>query len=143
MVDLVDEYSPRSLIVFTSEHGDLGGAHGLPYKGPAMYEELIRVPLVISWPDQILVGESDALVSSIDLLPTLCDLAGLIRLATSTAALFDRCWKDKQLRSLAGRIPSLVNTTASSPGGSQFAWFGPVYGSTCATFTMARSYTTC
>ena len=77
VVDLVDEYSPRSLIVFTSEHGDLGGAHGLPYKGPAMYEELIRVPLVISWPDQILVGESDALVSSIDLLPTLCDLAGI------------------------------------------------------------------
>ena len=64
------------ITVFTTDHGDLGGAHGLPYKGPAMYEELVRVPLVISWPGRIRASRSDALVSLIDLLPTLCDLTG-------------------------------------------------------------------
>jgi choline-sulfatase len=61
--------------VFSTDHGDLGGAHGLPYKGPAMYEELVRVPLVIAWPGRIRAARTDALVSLIDLLPTLCDLA--------------------------------------------------------------------
>jgi arylsulfatase A-like enzyme len=66
-----------AITVFSSDHGDLGGAHGLPYKGPAMYEELIGVPLVLSWPDRISPAESDALVSLIDLLPTLCALTGV------------------------------------------------------------------
>jgi arylsulfatase A-like enzyme len=65
------------MTVFSADHGDLGGAHGLPYKGPAMYEELVRIPLVISWPGRIRAARSDALVSLIDVLPTLCDLAGL------------------------------------------------------------------
>ncbi len=69
--------NPKTLIVFSSDHGDLGGAHGLPYKGPAMYEELIRVPLIISWPGGIAPKVSDALVSQLDLLPTLCALAGI------------------------------------------------------------------
>ena len=65
------------ITIFTTDHGDHGGAHGLPYKGPAMYEELVRVPLVISWPGRIRPARSDALVSLIDLLPTLCDLTGV------------------------------------------------------------------
>ena len=65
------------ITVFSADHGDLGGAHGLPYKGPAMYEELVGVPLVISWPGRIRAARSDALVSLIDLLPTVCDLAGV------------------------------------------------------------------
>ena len=65
------------ITVFTTDHGDHGGAHGLPYKGPAMYEELVRVPLVVSWPGRIRPARSDALVSLIDVLPTLCDLTGV------------------------------------------------------------------
>jgi len=42
-----------------------------------MYEEVIRVPLVISWPGRVRAARSDALVSLIDLLPTLCDLTGV------------------------------------------------------------------
>jgi choline-sulfatase len=65
------------ITIFSSDHGDHGGSHGLPYKGPAMYEEVVRVPLVISWPERIRSGRSDALVSLVDLLPTLCDLTGV------------------------------------------------------------------
>ncbi len=69
--------NPATLIIFSSDHGDLGGAHGLPFKGPAMYEELVRVPLIVSWPPRIKPNVVDALVSSIDVLPTLCDLSGI------------------------------------------------------------------
>lgn len=68
----------RTIIVFTSDHGDHTGGHGLPFKGPAMYEELVRIPLAISFPRRIPSGKRvDDLVVNVDLLPTLCDLAGL------------------------------------------------------------------
>jgi Arylsulfatase A and related enzymes len=42
---------PRSAIVaYSSDHGDAIGEHGLPFKGPFMYEPEIRIPLVISAP---------------------------------------------------------------------------------------------
>jgi arylsulfatase A-like enzyme len=68
----------RTIMVFTSDHGDHCGGHGLPFKGPAMYEELVRIPLAICFPDKIPGGKRvDELVVNVDLLPTLCDLAGL------------------------------------------------------------------
>lgn len=67
-----------TVVVFTSDHGDLGGAHGLPFKGPCMYRELVEVPLAIRWPGVIGAGRViDDLVSNADLLPTLCDLADI------------------------------------------------------------------
>ena len=77
VLDAVGRRDVPPITVLSSDHGDLGGAHGLPYKGPAMYDELIRVPLVIAWPGGIPAGRSDALVSLIDLMPTLCDLTGV------------------------------------------------------------------
>jgi len=67
----------NSIVVYTSDHGDGLGAHGLPFKGPFQYEELLNVPLAISWPGNIEPGVSQALASQVDLLPTLCDLAGV------------------------------------------------------------------
>jgi arylsulfatase A-like enzyme len=77
VLDAVERSDVPPITVFSADHGDHGGAHGLPYKGPAMYEEVIRVPLVISWPGRIRTARSDALVNLIDLLPTLCDLTGV------------------------------------------------------------------
>jgi arylsulfatase A-like enzyme len=77
VLDAVSRSDIPPITVFSADHGDLGGAHGLPYKGPAMYEEVIRVPLVIAWPGRIRPARSDALVSLIDLFPTLCDLTGV------------------------------------------------------------------
>jgi arylsulfatase A-like enzyme len=77
VVRAVREESANSLIFFSSDHGDLGGAHGLPFKGPAMYEELVRVPLLFSWPGRLKPGVTRELVSNIDVLPTICELLSL------------------------------------------------------------------
>jgi arylsulfatase len=66
----------RTIVVFTSDHGELGGAHGLHGKGPFAYEEGIHIPLLIRHPD-VKGGQScRALTSHIDMAPTLLAMAG-------------------------------------------------------------------
>ena len=68
----------NTLIVFTSDHGDLMGAHRLGGKGPAMYAEITRIPLIVELPGQANAGRTvQSTVSHIDLLPTLLEMAGL------------------------------------------------------------------
>ncbi|MEA2377452.1 MAG: choline-sulfatase [Thermoleophilaceae bacterium] len=73
-----DSLRSRTVIARTSDHGELGLSHGgLRQKMFNGYEESIRVPLVISNP--VLFPEprqSDALVSLVDLVPTLLGLSG-------------------------------------------------------------------
>jgi choline-sulfatase len=68
----------RTVIVRTSDHGELGLSHGgLRQKMFNAYEETIRVPLVVSNPVLFPEArESDALVSLVDLVPTMLRLAG-------------------------------------------------------------------
>ena len=62
-------------IIFVSDHGDMLGERGLWFK-MSFFEGSARVPLMISSPDMT-PGLVHAPVSTIDLCPTLCDLAGL------------------------------------------------------------------
>lgn len=66
----------NTIIVFTSDHGEMAGAH-LGFTKSYPYEESVRVPLFIRFPRLIPPRVSEALGSSVDLLPTLCDLAGI------------------------------------------------------------------
>lgn len=67
-----------TIVVYTSDHGDALGEHGLPYKGPFMYEEEIRVPLVIRAPQAFRKRRtSEQFVTSADVAPTLASLAGI------------------------------------------------------------------
>ena len=63
-------------VFFTSDHGGMVGAHGLADKGPYLYEEVIRVPLVARLPGQTGPRRSPAPVYNFDLMPTILDLAG-------------------------------------------------------------------
>lgn len=67
-----------TLIVFTSDHGELMGAHQLMHKS-RFYEESISVPLIIVVPGSTpkIPVDSSHLVSGLDILPTLCDYAGI------------------------------------------------------------------
>lgn len=68
----------NTMILFTSDHGETLGDHGLMYKGCRFYEGLIRIPLIFSWPGHFQSGlQSDALVELIDMSTTLVELAGL------------------------------------------------------------------
>ena len=68
-----------TIVVFTSDHGDLLGSHGgLHQKWFTAYEEALRVPLIFSYPALYQQPEtSDLLTSHVDILPTLLGLAGL------------------------------------------------------------------
>ena len=66
--------TPDALVIYTSDHGDMFGSHGLHGKGPCMYEEIARVPLIVQWAREATPGAvSDGVVSHIDLAPTLLD----------------------------------------------------------------------
>jgi arylsulfatase len=67
----------RTVVVFTSDHGEMAGSHGLRQKGNLIYDENFHVPLVISHPDHPGGGQTDALGSAVDLAPTLLDIAGV------------------------------------------------------------------
>ncbi|MDO9519413.1 MAG: sulfatase-like hydrolase/transferase [Pseudohongiella sp.] len=69
----------NTIVVFTSDHGDLLGSHGgLHQKWYTAYEEALHVPLIISHPAwHRRAVSTDILTSHVDILPTLLGLAGL------------------------------------------------------------------
>ena len=67
----------NTLVVFTSDHGYWYGEHGLSVERRLAYEEGIRVPLLIRFPNRIKAGQVvDQFALSIDLAPTVIELAG-------------------------------------------------------------------
>jgi arylsulfatase A-like enzyme len=80
MLETLEETGQRenTVVIFTSDHGEMAGDHGLNKKGCRFYEGLVRVPLVFSWPKRFKEGlRSDALVELLDIAPTLLELNGL------------------------------------------------------------------
>lgn len=67
----------NTMIVFTADHGEMAGAHGLRQKGPFIYRENTRVPMVVVHPDlKAHAGTSvTGLGAAVDLIPTLLSMA--------------------------------------------------------------------
>jgi len=70
--DLMD----KTIIIFTTDHGDLGGNHRFFFKGPFLYQGLIKIPFLIRIPNGKSNQECDSLTSSIDIPETILQLAG-------------------------------------------------------------------
>jgi arylsulfatase A-like enzyme len=66
----------NTIVVFTADHGDQLLEHGLTGKN-VFFEASIHVPLMVRLPGSVQPGRYDALVESVDVLPTLFELAGL------------------------------------------------------------------
>ena len=68
----------NTLLVFTSDHGEGLGRHGMITKG-FLYESSARVPLYMSLPGVVPKGVTDdrVLTSGVDLFPTFCNIAGI------------------------------------------------------------------
>jgi choline-sulfatase len=91
MVSLIDDEVQRvldrldalglaedTLVVFTSDHGEMLGDHQLLLKGPMLYDGAVRVPLIMRWPGTLPEGErTNDLVQWIDLNATIMEAAGL------------------------------------------------------------------
>lgn len=72
------EDADQTLVVFMSDHGDSMAGRGMVTKHATFYEETMRIPLAFSGPGIAGTGRAvKGLVSLIDLLPTLCDYAGI------------------------------------------------------------------
>lgn len=75
------EMQDNTLIVFTSDHGDMDSAHKMEHKS-VLYEESVRVPFIMSNKGRIhagMVDDTHLVSNGLDLLPTLCDYAGIER----------------------------------------------------------------
>ena len=96
----------RTIVVFTSDHGEMGGAHGLRGKGAFAYEESLHLPFYVVHPDVRGGQDCKALSSHIDVAPTLLALAGVDRARSGEFAGRDLPGKDLS--------PALGNAQASS-----------------------------
>lgn len=69
----------ETLVVYTSDHGDMCGAHGMFDKHMVMYDDITRVPLLVRWPGTTPAGTThEAFVShALDLAVTFCQAAGV------------------------------------------------------------------
>jgi arylsulfatase len=68
----------NTIVIYSSDHGEMLGDHGIYLKGPYFYDPLIRVPLIIRWPKGYKAGlKVDALVEEVDLAPTLLEAASV------------------------------------------------------------------
>ncbi|KPK85099.1 MAG: hypothetical protein AMJ81_04135 [Phycisphaerae bacterium SM23_33] len=70
--------SRNTIVVFISDHGEYVGDHGLLYKGSLLFDGLMRIPFIVSWPGRLSAGRRvKAMVQEIDVYPTLMSLLGL------------------------------------------------------------------
>lgn len=70
------ELGGNTMIIYVSDHGDYVGDYGLQRKGAGMPDALLRVPFWITGPGIAPAVDDTAVVSLVDLLPTVCELVG-------------------------------------------------------------------
>ncbi|SDM84475.1 Arylsulfatase A [Paenibacillus sp. yr247] len=70
--------SEDTVVIFTSDHGDMCGGHRMMDKHYVMYEDVVKVPLIIRWPSVIPADSrcDDFVHSLLDLPPTLLEIGG-------------------------------------------------------------------
>lgn len=67
----------NTIIIYTSDHGERNGAHGMRQKAGTMYREETNIPMIIAHPDVAGGVRTKGLMGAIDIAPTLSSLAGL------------------------------------------------------------------
>jgi arylsulfatase A-like enzyme len=112
ILDGLDEggMADNTLVIFTSDHGDGCASHRWAAKN-TLYEEPMRVPFIVRFPGKVPAGVTDEthLVSGLDVLPTLCDYAGLNGPATHGRSLrsiiedASSPWRDYLVAEVTGR----------------------------------------
>lgn len=107
-----------TVVIITSDHGDMDAHHRLIFKGPFLYDQMVRVPLIVHGPSRmgwVRGRQPGPLLSLIDLSPTICDLAGVRSAGMSGAS-----WTD----TLSGRHPGRADAVYAAYHGKQ-SWLNP------------------
>jgi len=133
IVDKLDDLGLRenTIIVFTADHGDFIGEHGMAVKGGVFYDALVQVPMIVSWPGggvpQGVV--EDSMTSTIDILPTLLELQGLASFdgigagwARGEDSEGETALSEQETRRMQGR--PLPTVTAATPRSAAFSEYG-------------------
>jgi uncharacterized sulfatase len=77
LLDEIQRSAPGALVIYTSDHGVFLNSHRLADKGPAMYDEITRVPFIVRWPGHTPPNSVNGnLLSHIDLAGTLMEFWG-------------------------------------------------------------------
>ncbi len=82
LLNFLEEIGQRenTIVIFTSDHGEMLGDHGIYLKGPYFYDPAVRVPLLISGPGILNSGaRSEAFVELVDIAPTLLEASNMER----------------------------------------------------------------
>lgn len=80
IVDALDRLGLRdnTIIIFTSDHGEMVGDHGLTHKGFRFYDGAVRVPLIFSCPARFHSGRQISSITELtDIAPTIAELCGI------------------------------------------------------------------
>ena len=137
IVDKLDELGLRenTIIVFTADHGDFIGEHGMAVKGGVFYDALVQVPMIVSWPGggvpQGVVEYSMA--NTVDILPTLLELQGLasfdeigIGWARGEGSEGETVLSEEEIRRIQGRpLPTITSAAARYAAFSEYGSGGP------------------
>ena len=92
----------NTIVIYSSDHGDMLGCQGLKYKRWP-YDESCVIPFIVRWPGEIPAGRTvDAPMGLVDVLPTLCGLAGLSSPST------DGCGRSRLWRGESVSEPELA-----------------------------------
>lgn len=67
----------NTIIVYTADHGDFAGEHGLMLKNLGIYESIHRIPFLLAGPGIEANGTRLPMVESVDFYPTIAELAGI------------------------------------------------------------------
>ena len=98
LIDLVESKGQldRTIIILTSDHGELLGAHGLYMKNAGAFEEAYNVPLIMAGPGIANGAVSEARVGLQDLAPTILDLVGLETIGAPDSRSFEPVLKNPE-----------------------------------------------
>lgn len=115
----------ETLVVYTSDHGEMLGEHGL-WQKRALYEGATRVPLILRWPGKLAAGKKRTeVVEHLDLTRTLYDLCGVPCRLESSGRSFaplllgrEQDWKNRARIELTSTI-SLPKGTELKSGGDK------------------------
>ena len=77
LASLDSRFGDDALVIFTADHGEMLGNHGLWGKNNCAYEDVWNVPLIVNYPHAAAAQTSDAMCMLADILPTCLEAAGL------------------------------------------------------------------